>query len=130
MRRPFLPEAVLLFFVILLLMVPSLQAGEPGPIRPARSASIDSSPWDFLIRAWGFLTAAWSENGCEFDPDGRCLPQQGTTTIDNGCEADPSGRCLATVNNGCEFDPNGRCLPQQLTVDNGCEADPDGRCRG
>ena len=62
MRRPFL-----LFFFILLLIVPSLQAGEPGPARqPAHSA------WDLLTRAWGFLMAVWNENGCEFDPSGRC----------------------------------------------------------
>jgi hypothetical protein len=110
MRRPSLPEAVLLFLAILFLMVPSLQAGEPGPdVRAARSASFDSSPWDLLTRMWGFLTAAWSENGCEADPSGRCLP-----AIDNGCEFDPDGHCLphqgtATADNGCEFDPSGRC---------------------
>jgi hypothetical protein len=118
MRRPFLPEAVLLLvLLVLLLAVPSLQAAEPWlDVQPARSASVGPGPWGLLTRVWGFLTGVWSENGCEVDPSGRCLPPQGAVTVDNGCEMDPSGRCLP---------PQG-----SATVDNGCEADPDGRCRG
>lgn len=58
---------------------------------------------DLFDRVWRLLAQPWRKNGCELDPDGRCL------TAKNGCSVDPSGRCLATKN-GCQVDPNGRCL--------------------
>jgi hypothetical protein len=118
------------FLLVLLLLPAALQAAEP--LRGAPSALLS---WDVLARVWSFLTGSQGDNGCEFDPDGRCR-QHSTATSDNGCEFDPSGRCAArqvspaTVDNGCEADPNGRrCKVSAATVDNGCEFDPNGRCR-
>ncbi len=63
---------------------------------------LEPSPPDVFNWLWSRM-AFWSKNGCEADPDGRCL------TTKNGCEADPDGRCL-TTKNGCEADPSGaRC---------------------
>lgn len=46
-----------------------------------------------------------------------------------GCEWDPNGRCLPAPKEGCGMDPNGRCLPAlQPQTDAGCGMDPDGRC--
>ena len=106
MPRPLFSRAVLAILV-LLLAVPPLQAAEPsGP----------SFSWSFLARTWGFVTSVWGDNGCEVDPNGRCLSDQhSVVAVDNGCEVDPSGRCLAgqqavvPADNGCELDPNGRC---------------------
>jgi hypothetical protein len=90
MRRLFLSRAALLMVLILLLVVPSLQASGPrGGAEPVRSVF----SWDVLAQAWSFLTGVWSANGCEFDPNGRCVPSQPMPTVDNGCEADPNGRC-------------------------------------
>lgn len=46
-----------------------------------------------LLVLWGLLTGVWSANGCEVDPNGRCLPGPAAASADNGCEVDPSGRC-------------------------------------
>ena len=44
-----------------------------------------------LDTIWSFLTSAWSataDEGCIFDPDGRCNPAPQT---DAGCGFDPDG---------------------------------------
>jgi hypothetical protein len=80
--------------LILLVVVPSIQAAEPrGEVSAIRSDSATLVSWSFLVDLWNVLTGSWSENGCEFDPDGRCSPRQGAATIENGCEFDPSGGC-------------------------------------
>ncbi len=102
MVRPLTKTGLLV--LTLLLAAPPLHAAEPAT--PA--------PWGFLGDLWTFLTTAWGDNGCEFDPDGGCAPRQAPATLDNGCEVDPSGRCAPraypeTLDNGCEMDPSGRC---------------------
>ena len=67
-------------------------------------------PLDFLERLLGVVSRWQVKNGCQMDPDGRCLPK-------NGCQMDPSGRCLpkrrpVVRKNGCQMDPSGRCIPQ------------------
>src|SRR5262249_29649907 len=65
-----------------------------------------------FARLWSLMSQVWGKNGCELDPNGRCL-QQGASPF-NGCELDPSGRCRADQSplqkNGCEVDPDGRCI--------------------
>ena len=115
MIRAFLPKAVLLLALSLVLAVSSLQAAEPGPLTRAVShVSPSSALWEALVQAWTNLTRAWAANGCGLDPDGRCLPPESTAGgTDNGCDIDPNGRCLpsatAAADNGCGLDPNGRC---------------------
>jgi hypothetical protein len=47
-----------------------------------------------------------SDEGCGFDPDGRCLPKPKT---DAGCGIDPYGICLSKpqTDAGCGMDPDG-----------------------
>ena len=116
MVRAFLPKAVLLLVLILLLGVPATQAAEPGSRHsPAHNGS-GSAAWDVFTQVWTYLTRAWAANGCIIDPDGRCLPTSSATAeADNGCGIDPDGRCLplasatAEADNGCRLDPSGRC---------------------
>jgi hypothetical protein len=98
-------------------------SAEPRSGARARSArSAVSNPMESFSGLWSVLTGFWTKNGCQVDPNGRCLPAK------NGCSVDPSGICLPTKN-GCSADPSGRCLPAATTtLDNGCSADPDGRC--
>jgi len=63
----------------------------------------------FLEPLWSLLTSIWSaspDEGCIFDPNGRCrlAPQ-----TDAGCIFDPDGRCRPApqTDAGCIFDPNG-----------------------
>jgi hypothetical protein len=85
---PHRSKTLAVLFLVLLLLPAVLQAAE------TRHDPASGRAWDLLVQAWSLLTAVWSDNGCGLDPDGRCLPGQGTAaTADNGCGADPSGRC-------------------------------------
>lgn len=111
---PRLPRMVLLLPLAAILATPAVLAAPHPPRHPAAAVA---SPADLLTSLWSFLASAWSKNGCNLDPDGRCLPapaSSSTTAGDNGCNVDPSGRCLpaaqlSTTANGCNVDPDGRC---------------------
>lgn len=90
MVRAFLPKAVLLLVLVLLLAAP-IQAGST---RAAGSPPADSAAKGILTQVWDFLTGSWARIGCDIDPDGRCVPRPNPTTeIDSGCDIDPNGRC-------------------------------------
>jgi hypothetical protein len=101
-----------LLLLAAVLAVPS--ASFAGSESPRTWKIVAPAAPDVLNRLWSFLAR---KNGCQVDPNGRCLPQGTPLGIgDNGCGLDPSGRCRdgqspAPTKNGCEFDPNGRCLP-------------------
>ena len=85
MVRTFLPKAVLLLVLVLLLAT---------PIHAVGSQPADSAAKGILAQVWDFLTGVWARSGCTIDPDGRCVPRPSPTTeIDSGCDIDPSGRC-------------------------------------
>lgn len=77
---------------------------------PAPAAALPAfDPGALLARLRGVLSAIWAENGCDFDPDGKCrsTPQSSlpTTTWANRCDVDSNGvRCAPVV-----WDPDGRC---------------------
>ena len=111
-------KVIVVSILAVVLSGPALRAAEPrSGFEPAASAS---SSWGFLAEAWSFLARVWAETGCVLDPNGRCQPDPGTSSItrDNGCIADPNGRC--------QPDPG----TNSITSDNGCVIDPDGRCIG
>ncbi len=84
MVRAFLPKAVLLLVLTLLLAAPTQAAGN----LPA-----DSAAKGILAQVWDFLTGVWATIGCDIDPDGRMPRPRPTTEIDSGCTIDPSGGC-------------------------------------
>ena len=45
--------------------------------RPAKVAEV--APASLLSRAWSLLTALWGEEGCNVDPNGRCVPAPAPT---------------------------------------------------
>lgn len=60
-------------------------------------AGISGIP-EILSLAWSLITGGWVKEGCNVDPDGRCINPVPTK---EGCNIDPFGRCLpasATVN--------------------------------
>lgn len=93
MIRAFLPKAVLLLVLILLLATPALQAAEPGtPAKPVRNMPSALASWGTQV--WDFLTGVWAANGCILEPNGRCLPSQSPAAeADNGCRIEPNGGC-------------------------------------
>lgn len=103
-------------FALLLAMTLATTTVSAAPATARPSRIVVSSPMDFFEQIWSVVRSFWAKNGCEVDPNGRCLPVGGTTvTTDNGCSADPSGRCLPqgltmTPENGCQVDPDGRCV--------------------
>lgn len=110
-RLPRLPRMVLVLPLAAILATPAVLAA-PHLLRRPTAAS----PTDLLTGLWSFLASAWSKNGCNVDPNGRCLPAVHSYSIENGCHVDPDGRCLPapvsstiTADNGCHLDPNGSC---------------------
>ena len=77
--------------VLTALLSPGLAQAFPFFQDPSRSADPG-----FFERVWSLLTAVWSQNGGELDPNG--------TTSENGGQLDPDG---VTVDNGGQLDPNG-----------------------
>jgi len=100
-----------LLLVTALAATTALAQSPTGAFQPLRPALSDSG--DLFARLWSLLARPWTKNGCEVDPNGRCLTKGSRPVAgDNGCELDPSGvRCPATTKNGCSVDPSGRCLP-------------------
>ena len=86
MVRAFLPKAVLLLVLTLLVAAPTQATGS----RP--HGSIPEGGHSILAQVWDFLTGAWAEIGCGIDPNGLCVPRP-NPTIDIGCDIDPNGRC-------------------------------------
>ncbi len=83
---------------------------------------VSTAPSGLFDPIWTLLSSLWgAKAGCEWDPNGRCLPAPKI-----GCGMDPDGHCLPESKIGCELDPSGRCLPDAKI---GCELDPDGRCK-
>jgi len=77
-----------------------------------------------LSRAWSFLASLWGEEGCNIDPDGRCVAGKVQQTpprvnTDSGCNIDPNGRCIAGAV---------QQTPPRVDTDSGCNIDPDGLC--
>jgi hypothetical protein len=103
MVRSLLRRALPLLVLCLLLAAPGISTAAPRAQSPAG---------DLLGWLRGALVSLWSKNGCQLDPNGRCVT---TATPKNGCQADPFGRCLdglttaPTTETGCELDPFGRC---------------------
>ena len=90
MVRAFLPKAALLLVLILLVAAPIQAAGT----RAAGSPPIDSAARAIFTQVWEFLTGVWARNGCDIDPNGRCVPRPNPAAdLDNGCNIDPNGRC-------------------------------------
>ena len=92
---PRLSRRVLTLLLVTALAATTALAQSPTeafqPLRPALSDS-----GDLFAHLWSLLARPWTKNGCELDPDGRCLTKGSRAAAgDNGCELDPSGgRCL------------------------------------
>lgn len=79
---------------------------------PAPAAALPAfDPGALLDRLRGLFSVIWAENGCDFDPNGKC---------GSALHSPP------TLPNGCDFDSNGgKCAPSPATRF-GCDVDPDG----
>jgi hypothetical protein len=122
MPRSSLRRTMIVLLLLSLLTAPLASAAG----RQAQPKAATQAPIELLSRAWSLLTSLWGEEGCNVDPNGRCMH------TDTGCTGDPNGRCMHT-DTGCNVDPNGRCITSPVQVapqhrDTGCIGDPNGRC--
>lgn len=99
----------LVVLVALLLATTAVSAEPRSGARPRPARTGAWSPMESFSGFWSVLASFWTKNGCQVDPDGRCLPTK------NGGQADPNGLCLS-----------GQC--PTMILDNGCSADPNGSC--
>lgn len=71
-----------------------------------------SQPQGFFASLWGGLASLWHANGCELDPDGRCIASRGTAPAHGGRG---TGRLVnARGAAGCELDPDGLTIKNPL----------------
>ena len=104
------------------LALPWAAAAAPQAPHPPTASGLVQQLWTALAAFWG--AGATLDDGCKWDPDGRCRPEsalpQFVITSDDGCKWDPNGRCLPesavrhpiiTPDSGCKMDPSGGCLP-------------------
>jgi hypothetical protein len=88
-----------LVLVLSILTTPGTWAARPAAkvIGPAKAAEPASAT--FLGRAWNLLAVIWAREGCNIDPNGRCVPHPPTEPVvtpltgESGCNIDPDGRC-------------------------------------
>lgn len=109
-------KIVFLLLIAALLIAPWASATpRHGDAHPASFSGEIGIP-DFLSRAWSLLAGAWTKEGCQIDPSGRCgLAPLPVNKVDTGCHIDPDGRCRSvpapvnSLDTGCHIDPNGSC---------------------
>jgi hypothetical protein len=87
-------RAALAFLLAATLATAALPAASlfEGGASAARISVLE--PSDFLERLLGVVSRWQVKNGCQMDPDGRCMPKRRTAVMKNGCQMDPSGRCI------------------------------------
>ena len=91
---PRLSRPALAFLLTAILASTSALAAGPlsGPVPRVTEASAATH---VVARLWSFLKGLWSKNGCQVDPQGLCLKDNGSAspTAKNGCHVDPNGQC-------------------------------------
>lgn len=109
MRRTSLHRKTVLLLLTAILAMPLAATAVPRPERPRPADAREMAPLKLLSRAWSLLWSAWTKEGCNIDPNGRCVQTKA------GCNIDPDGRCQGNpapaleADAGCHIDPNGRC---------------------
>jgi hypothetical protein len=85
---------------LLLLLAACLALPWPAGAAPRKGTkTVASAPLALWNGAWstlqGCLQSLWGEEGCDIDPNGRCVTRatQPKPTTDTGCDIDPNGRC-------------------------------------
>ena len=100
-------KTVLLAAFLLLIAVPWASAApRPGSHQPARISGGIAIP-DVLSLAWRFMTGGWMKEGCNIDPDGRCVT---TSTPVDRADRRRVRRPVLPTKIGCTIEPDGRCV--------------------
>jgi hypothetical protein len=81
----------ILFLLIALVTTPWAAAGGSQPESPRAARAVEDVP--VFGNFWKFLQSVWEKEGCNIDPDGRCVKEL-TQTSKIGCNIDPNGRCI------------------------------------
>jgi hypothetical protein len=94
MPLPSLCRKISPLLLVALVAVPAASSAVPRREARPRTAAAAPPPFALLERLWNSLTSLWAEEGCRIDPDGRCVPNQGsglTVPTNTGCQSDPDG---------------------------------------
>jgi hypothetical protein len=109
-------KILFLFLLIALVTTPWAAARSPQSETPRAAHAVEDVP--FFGNFWRFLRSVWEKEGCNIDPNGRCVVEP-TQTAKIGCNIDPNGHCVVEPAQtpplqpkaGCNIDPWGRCIP-------------------
>ena len=88
-------KIVFLLLLSTLVAVPWAAAG-PRQESPRAEKAAASLVLDFISRVWSRLTGIHAKEGCDIDPDGRCLTGASPApppVTETGCHIDPDGLC-------------------------------------
>jgi hypothetical protein len=91
-------RTTILLLLVAVFATPSVWAAGPRAAESGRPAqALEPTGLDLLNQLWSILRSLWSEEGCQIDPDGRCVsrptqPPAPTVQTGEGCNIDPSGR--------------------------------------
>ena len=83
---------LLLLFAVL--VTPWDVRAEPNPKNPRSGRIVDLVDSYSFDRLWSLLLGAWAKEGCNIDPNGRCVTQGPAQQTKEGCGIDPDGRPL------------------------------------
>jgi len=95
---------------VLAVGIAALVATAPAAARPLGGSPHDQ-PQGLVASLWGSFASLWSANGCEIDPNGKCVSSHGATLPARPGRGNGHGG-LVNVRGaaGCEIDPDGRVV--------------------
>jgi hypothetical protein len=82
---------ILLVVLVAIVTTPWASAAGPQPESPRATPAVEGI--SRLGNFWSFLRSLWEKEGCNIDPNGRCV-QEPTQNTKIGCGIDPWGHCI------------------------------------
>ena len=91
MKTVSIRRKILFLLLVMVLATPWASVAGSGRENPQTMQGVELSVPEIFSRIWSFLWKVGSKEGCNIDPDGRCVPPSQSKI---GCNIDPWGRCL------------------------------------
>ena len=83
---------VLFLLLVMVLATPWVSIAGSERESPRTIQGVELGMPEIFSRIWSFVRGVRSKEGCNIDPNGRCLP---AAQPKEGCHIDPLGRCIS-----------------------------------